>query len=173
MASRANGQDPEMKQDLETKQDPEMNGEQPGERDWAELPADPGAVSDAMLADALSGPDVRALVDSHRATIGETAELDALPPLRQKALLLEILHMVAELDTAEILEITDDLIADIVADPEAQALLTEAASELGFEGPPASLSLDDQRSLIVALVESGAIDLDYGDEDDEDEEDAS
>lgn len=146
------------------------NGQDTDAEGWMELPTEPEAVSDAMLADALSDPDVRSLVDAHRESSGETAALDDLPPLRQKALLLEILHMVADLDTAEILEITDDLVAEIIADPEAQDLLTEAAAELGYQGPPASLSLDDQRALIVALVESGAIDLDYDEDDYEDDD---
>lgn len=159
MAARVNGDDRD------------KDSDDAGAEGWRELPTDPAEVSDAMLADALGDADVRALVEAHRKASGETADLDSLDPLRQKALLLEVLHMVADLDTAEILDITDELVAEIVADPEAQPLLEEAVQEMGLQGPPQALSMDDQRALIVALVESGAIDLGYDDDDDFEDDD--
>lgn len=135
------------------------------------LPSDPAEISDAMLADALADADVRALIEQRLSAAEPGQSLDSLDPLRQKALLLEILQMVADLDTAEILEITDDLVTEIFEDPEAQPLLEEAMAQLGFSGSPQSLSMDDQRAVIVALVEAGAIDLDYEDDDLEDDDD--
>lgn len=120
----------------------------------------PDDITDEFIARAKSNPVMRERIEQHAMANGGGASLDAISNDGLKVLIADMINAAqaeAPGEAAGDMDLPDDLVRQIFADPDADALLRSAMSQVGLEGEPGELPFETQKRLVIALVQAGAI----------------
>jgi len=123
----------------------------------------PDDITDEFVARAKSNPAMRERIEQHVMANGGGASLDAIPADGLKVMIADMINSAQAEAAGEAAEavgdadLPDDLVRQIFADPDADALLRSAMGQVGLEGEPGELPFETQKRLVIALVQAGAI----------------
>lgn len=120
----------------------------------------PDDITEEFIARAKSNPVMRERIEQHAMANGGGASLDAISNDGLKVLIADMINAAqaeAPGEAAGDMDLPDDLVRQIFADPDADALLRSAMSQVGLEGEPGELPFETQKRLVIALVQAGAI----------------
>ncbi|MEL6278498.1 MAG: hypothetical protein AAFQ73_06925 [Pseudomonadota bacterium] len=120
-------------------------------------------IPDELLQKALNDPQMRAMLEKMHEQTGNPTPFEDIPKEHQKAALAALAtglkQQADQQPTGQFTpeQIPDELATQIFGDPRAQEMLAKFMADSGLEGAPSDLDMHSKKTIVSALINSGAI----------------